>query len=127
MSYVKIGNREWSVMVTKIIESFNILYSGNTGRTLSVGARMVLDPLGTFYGHKITFKRLKGFEDDFDRLFDYVSKPRFDGIPVEIVHNQTTIAYDAYISTGEREVERINKPLSGFIGYNRISSPNLKT
>jgi hypothetical protein len=70
---------------------------------------MVLDPLGTFYGHKVTFRRLKGFEDDFDRLFAYVSKPRFDGIPVEIVHNQTTIAYDAYISTGEREVERIDK------------------
>ncbi len=108
MDYVKIGGRVYDVLVTEISENFNILYSENTGRTMSIGAGMTLDPLGTFYGHKITFKRKQGKEEEFDSLFNYVSQPRYDGIPVDIVHNQTTLAYDAYISNGERVLKRID-------------------
>lgn len=109
MEYVKIGGKAYDVLVTEISENFNILYSENTGRTMSIGSRMVLDPLGTFFGHKVTFKRKSGKEAEFDKLFDYVSKPRYDGISVEIVHNQTTIKYDAYISSGERVVKNIDE------------------
>lgn len=109
MDWVKIDGISYDVCVTDIEESFNILYSENTGRTMSKGARMTLDPLGTFYGHKVTFKRKHGKEAVYDALFDYVSQPRYDGIPVEIVHNQTTISYDAYISTGARKVKRIDE------------------
>lgn len=108
MDYVKIGGRDWDVLVTEISESFNILYSDNTGRTIAVGARMRLDPLGTFFGHRVTFRRKQGYEAEYDRFFDYVSVPRYDGIPVEIVHNQTVLKYDAYISTGERGLKRID-------------------
>ncbi len=109
MEYVKIGGKAYDVLVTEISENFNILYSENTGRTMSIGSRMVLDPLGTFFGHKVTFKRKSGKEAEFDKLFDYVSEPRYDGISVEIVHNQTTIKYDAYISSGERVVKSIDE------------------
>ena len=109
MEHVKIGGIKYDVLVTAISENFNILYSENTGRTMSEGARMMLDPLGTFIGHKVTFKRKQGKEEEYDRLFDYVSKPRYDGIAVEIVHNQTTLSYDAYISSGERSVKRIDE------------------
>lgn len=109
MDYVKIGGIKYDVLVTAISENFNILYSENTGRTMSEGARMMLDPLGTFIGHKVTFQRKQGKEEEYDRLFDYVSKPRYDGIAVEIVHNQTTLSYDAYISSGERAVKRIDE------------------
>jgi hypothetical protein len=109
MDYVKIGGRAWDVLVTEISESFSILYSENTGRTMSEGARMTLDPLGTFFNHKVTFARKKGFEREFDALFDFVSTPNFDGIDVEIVHNQTTLKYMAYISQGERQLKRIDK------------------
>ena len=81
---------------------------------------MTLDPLGTFYGHKITFMRKQGYEAEYDRLFDYVSVPRYDGIPVEIVHNQTVLKYDAYISTGERALKRIN-PATGKVYWDSFS------
>lgn len=109
MDYVKIGGKVWDVLVTEISENFNILYSENTGRTISVGARMALDPLGCFLGHKIIFRRKQGNEAEYDRLFDYVCRPRYDGIPVEIVHNQKTISYDAYISRGERTLKQIDE------------------
>ena len=109
MDYFKIDGRSYDVVITAIEENFNILYSENTGRTMSAGARMVLDPLGTFYGHKVTVQRKQGYETEFDALYDYVSRPRYDGVSVEIVHNQTTIKYDAYISNGSRQLQKISK------------------
>ena len=108
MDYLKIGGRVWNVNVLAMSESFNILYGENTGRTIAPGARMVLDPLGTFYGHRITVGRKKGDTNELDKLFEYVSQPRYDGIAVEAVHGQKTITYDAYISNGERTVKRID-------------------
>lgn len=108
MNYVKIGGKIYDVLVTDIEENFNILYSSNSGRSLAPGAPMVLDPLGTFYGHRVTFQRRQGKESEYDSLFAYVSKPRYDGIPVEIVHNQSTISYVAYMSQGSRKLKRVD-------------------
>ena len=108
MSYFKIGGKEWDVLVVEASESFEILYSSNTGRTIARGAPMTLDPLGTFFGHKVTVARKRGREKQFDDLLDFVSIPRYSGIDVELVHNQKTIKYKAYISKGERNLKRID-------------------
>lgn len=108
-NWLEIGNKHYDVIVTKISENANILYSDNTGRTMSSGARMTLDPLGTFYGHKITVRRHGSNYADYDKLFNDIVKPRYDGIRVKAVHDQTTIEYDAYISTAERELKNIDK------------------
>lgn len=108
MTICKIGGKEYAVVITEIEENFNILYSSNTGRTLAEGAPMVLDPLGTFIGHKVTVKRKAGFEEEFDELYNFLLQPRYDGIRVEMVHNQTSIVYDAYISNGTRKVKKID-------------------
>jgi hypothetical protein len=108
MTLCKINGRLYDVLITEISENFNILYSENTGRTMSKGARMTLDPLGTFIGHNVTFQRKKGHENEFDQLFNFLMQPRIEGINVEIVHNQSAIRYDAYVSNGERKIERID-------------------
>ena len=105
---MQIDGKTYDVSVLSIRESANILYSPNTGRTISIGARMVLDPLGTFIGHKITVKRKSANVRDYDRLYTDIIRPRYDGMRVKAVHNQTTIDYDAYVSAAEREVERID-------------------
>ena len=107
MNYCVIGGRSWDVIVTAIEESFSILYTENTGRTLGIGAPMTLDPLGTFFSHKVTFKRCKENVEEFDALYNFLTVPRYDGFEIEIVHNQTTIKYKAYVSQGTRAIQRI--------------------
>ena len=120
MDYVKIGGKVWDVLVTGISESFSILYSENTGRTISRGAKMTLDPLGTFFNHKVIFQRKQGFEKQYDDLWDFVSTPRYDGVDVSIVHNQDVIEYKAYISQGERALKRID-PATGKVYWDSFS------
>lgn len=107
-NWFEINGMSYDVSVLNIKETANILYSENTGRTMSIGARMTLDPLGTFIGHNVTVKRKADKREEYDRLFNDIIKPRYDGVRVKIVHDQTTIEYDAYISTAEREVKRID-------------------
>lgn len=108
MNYCIIDGIEYDVIVANIVESFNILYSENTGRNTGIGAPMTMDPLGTFYGHKVTFKRRKGYENEYDALFAALSRPRYDGIEVMLPHNQGVWAYKAYVSQGERALRRID-------------------
>ncbi|MBO5854367.1 MAG: hypothetical protein J6Q61_06490 [Bacteroidales bacterium] len=107
MNYCVIGGKAYDVIVTAIEESFTILFSDNTGRNSGIGASMTLDPIGTFFSHKITFKRSKENVEEFDALYNYLTRPRYDGIDIEIVHNQTTIKYKCYVSQGTRELQRI--------------------
>ena len=114
MNYFRINGINYEVIVTGIIENFNILYSDNTGRTLADGAPITLDPLGTFIGHKVTIKRKNGHESEYDSLYDLIIKPRRvlkkdDALLFEVAHLQDSIAYAGYVSTGERKLERIDE------------------
>lgn len=113
MNWFKLDGKSYEVLVTDILENFTILYSDNSGRTLDEGAPMYLDPLGTFIGHKVKVKRRQGYEKEYDELYNFLMTPRkvddeHKGIMVEIAHNQTTINYEAYVSNGERPIQRIN-------------------
>ena len=107
--WLELDGIAFDVNVTEITETATILYSDNTGRTMSLGSRMTLDPLGTFIGHKVTVKRKSENLSDYDMLFNYVIEPRYDGIHIKAVHDQTTIEYDAYISTAERKLRSIDE------------------
>ena len=107
-NWFQINGKTYDVKVISIVESANILYSDKTGRTMSVGARMVLDPLGTFIGHNVTVMRDGSNLADYDRLYNELIKPRYDGMMVKVVHDQTTIEYKDYVCAAERENERID-------------------
>ncbi len=107
-NWLEIDGRVFNVTVTAITESATILYSSNTGRTISKGARMTLDPLGTFFNYNVTVKRKGNDVKSYDELFDYVTRPRTDGFRIKAVHNQKTIDFDGYISGAERELSHID-------------------
>lgn len=107
-NWIDIDGQRFNVSVTSIKQSGTILYSDNTGRTLAIGAPMTLDPLGTFYNYNITIKRNGDDVDDYDRLYDYIMKPRYSGMTITVPHNQGTITFEAYISAAEREIKRID-------------------
>lgn len=108
MDYVKIDGKAYDVIVTNIERNFEIAQSENAGVTLAKGARETLDPLGTRIGHRIVFKRKSGCEKDFDALWDCVIKPRYDGVWVDIVYNQTTLKYEAKFVSGIQPLKRID-------------------
>ena len=109
MNYCVIDGKEYDVLVERISESFEILYSEKTGRSVAVGSSMILDPLGTFYGHKVTLRRRRGKEKEFDDLWNYISTPRYRGMKVKMAHNQSILEYDAYVSKGERSLKHIDE------------------
>jgi hypothetical protein len=115
MNWLKIDGKKWDIKVLGISENFNILYAEGTGRTLAEGSPMVQIPLGTFYGHKITVAPNKANLAEFDRLFNYIAIPRSEGMDVEAVHDQKTMKYKAYVSSGERKVKRIKEDIYGDI------------
>ena len=114
MHYFRINGRSYNVIVTSLEESFEILYTENSGRTLADGAPMTLDPIGTFFGHKVTIKRKVGFESEYDDLYLLLAKPRKvakteDALLFEVAHLQDSIAYRAYVSNGVRALKRIDE------------------
>lgn len=119
-NWLEIDGLDFNVTVTEISETATVLYSDNTGRTISHGARMTLDPLGTFFGHKVVVKRKGSDFASFDRLYNYVVQPLYDGFHIKAVHDQSTIEYDAYISSAERNCKKIDKN-TGNVYWDRMS------
>lgn len=114
MNYFLVNGRKYDVRVTKLEEEFTVLYSENTGRTIADGAPIMLDPLGTFFGHSISVVSKNGKEKEYDELYDLLSKPlrvedEEDALLFEVAHLQTTMAYRGYVSSGSRSVNRIDE------------------
>ena len=125
MKWFKINGIEYKVRVFEPKESFTILYSENTGRTLSVGAPMVLDPLGTFFNYTLTVGAIKGEEDSFESLWDFLSTPKSDALLVVLPRSRKTLwtttdengeeveGFYAYVSTGQRGIKKIIEDANG--------------
>lgn len=106
MDICVIGGKKYDVIIDAVDESFEKLYTADTGRTMGNGALMNLSCIGTFYSHKVTVSRKAGHFEDFDELYNVLAYPRNEGLPVKMVHGQTSIEYEAYVSKGSRALQR---------------------
>lgn len=106
-SFCKIAGRVWNVRIIDLKNNFSGIDGENAGRTIAEGAPMILDPLGTFHYYTVTFARQGGAVDEFDDLYNLLSYPSSQGFDVEIVYNQTMIAFKAYCRNGERGLAKI--------------------
>ena len=125
MKWFKINGEEYKVRVFEPEESFTVLYGENTGRTLDNGAPMVLDPLGTFFNYTLTVGAVRGFEDDFEEIWQLLSFPRSEGILVEFPSGRKTMwttqdddgqivnGFYAYVSSGKRKIKKIIEETDG--------------
>lgn len=108
-NWLEIDGKVFNVIVTSVTENASILYSENMGKTISAGRRTTLDPLGTEFSYEVSVKRRGDDVKSYDELYDYVTKPRTDGFHVKIVHNQTTLSFDAYVTGASRQLSKIDE------------------
>jgi hypothetical protein len=125
MKWFKINGKEFDVRIFEPEESFTILFSSNTGRTLDEGAPMTLDPLGTFFNYSLTIGNKRGKESDFEQLWELVSTPRYDALLITFPRGRKKIwstknengeeveGFYAYVSTGKRGIKKITEEING--------------
>ena len=106
LTLVKIDGVSYDVLVTAIEETFNVLEGPNTGTAL-YRQREIRDITGIKIGHSVTFAP-DNDPDAFDALCNYLFGAVREYVTVEIVHNQSTISYEAAYSTGSRGVAHID-------------------
>lgn len=120
MNYVEIDGKPYDVIVSSIQRSPEIRQSENAGATLAEGAEETLDPLGTFITYIVGFTRKQGKEIEFDNLWETLIKPRYDGVWVNIVYNQTKLKYKARFEISPQSVDKIDKR-TGKVYWGEIS------
>ena len=120
MNYVEIDGKSYDVIVSSIQRSPEIRQSENAGATLAEGAEETLDPLGTFITYIVGFTRKQGKEIEFDNLWETLIKPRYDGVWVNIVYNQTKLKYKARFEISPQAVDKIDKR-TGKVYWGEIS------
>lgn len=106
LTLCKIDGVSYDVLITAISESFNVVEGSNSGTAL-YRQREIRDLLGVKIGHTITFAP-DNDPDAFDALTSYLFGSVRPYVTLEVVHNQTTIAYEAAYSTGTRRVRHID-------------------
>lgn len=92
------------VWCDELEESFEKLSADTSGRTQD--GTMYIDIIGTFYNYTLHIGRKTGTDvAQYDALFEALSKPAAFN-RVEFPHGQTTLAFDAYITSGSRKLIR---------------------
>ena len=103
---LKIDGVEYDVDVycDELEESFEKMSGEDSGRTQD--GKMWIDMIGTFYNYTLHISRKPGSTlDAYDALFSVLSAPvGFNTI--EVPHNQGTLSFEAYITSGSRKLLR---------------------
>lgn len=106
INLVKIDGVSYDVLVTAIEENFEVIEGANSGISL-YRQREIRDMAGIKIGHVITFS--PGDDPEvFDSLVNHLFASLREYVTLEVVHGQTTIAYEAAYNTGSRSVSHID-------------------
>ena len=119
MDLVKIDGKTYDVLVTAIQETATVVEGSNTGTSL-YRQRDIRDIAGIKYAHSITFAPNDEAPELFDELFSYLFDNVRESVQLEVVHNQSTILYEARYSTGSRAVAHIVER-TDFVGWNELT------
>ena len=106
LNLVKIDGVSYDVLVTAIQEKYAVIEGANSGISL-YRQREIRDMAGIKIGHTVTFAADKDPEV-FDALCNYLFGSLREYVVLEVVHNQTTISYEAAYNTGARKVSHID-------------------
>ena len=106
LTLVKIDGTSYDVLVTAIQETVEVLEGPNSGTSL-YRQREIRDLSGIKIGHTVTFSGAND-PDAFDALCTYLFGAVREYVVLEVVHNQTTISYEAAYNTGARRVAHID-------------------
>lgn len=119
MDLVKIDGKTYDVLVTAIQETASVVEGGNKGTAL-YRQRDIRDIAGIKYAHSITFSPNDEAPELFDELFSYLFDNIRESVQLEVVHNQSTIIYEAVYSAGSRAVAHINER-TDFVGWDELT------
>ncbi|MFR8974498.1 MAG: hypothetical protein ACLVG9_00655 [Eubacteriales bacterium] len=114
----KIDGTNYDVLVTAIEEVTEVVEGENSGTSL-YRQREIRDIMGIKYAHNVTFSP-DNDPEVFDALFQYLFGNVRESVIIEVVHNQTTIIYEAAYSTGSRRVAYINDD-TNTVGWDELT------
>jgi hypothetical protein len=106
INLVKIDGVSYDVLVTAIEEQFEVVEGENSGISL-YRRREIRDMAGIKIGHSVTFAP-DNDPEAFDALVSHLFGSLREFVTLEIVHNQTTIGYEAAYNTASRRVSHID-------------------
>ena len=97
------------VSISDYEENFNVLDGSAAGRSLN--GHLIRDPIGAYFGHKVTFKR-SGMSAaavaNFDALWTWLKEHSVDdSVWIRAADNQTSITYEAYYTSATRKLESV--------------------
>ena len=118
MDIVKIDGVSYDVLVTAVQETFNVVEGNNSGIALYRN-REIRDITGIKIGHAITFAP-DADPEIFDNLCTHLFGSIRESVALEVVHNQSTIGYEAAYNTGTRTVGYIDER-RGFVGWSELT------
>lgn len=100
---ITVDNVQYDVLVSGLSRSFQVLDGDNAGRTLS--GRMVRDVIGTYYNYEMQIRPIVGKYSDYDDLYQVLSAP-VDSHSVVLPYGQSTLSFDAYVTSGQDSLIR---------------------
>lgn len=103
----KIDGQSYDILVTAVAENYNVVEGANKGVALH-NQRELRDIQGIKIGHSVTFAPNDEDPEKFDELTRYLFGSIRESVFVEVVHDQTTITYEAAYSVGKRAVTHID-------------------